>query len=321
MKILNETVTRRQFFKKIGALIFSFFIAGNKYRNSSKVFAAITGQKDIPVRPLGKTGVNISSFGLGGEGVLRTYGRMKEAVAVIHKALELGVKYFDTAPAYSQSQDYLGEGLKGSRRNIFLASKTHERSRDGSLQLLEDSLKRLRTDYLNLWQIHDVRTKDDINRIFSDNGAIKALEEAKSQGLVKFAGITGHYDPLILKEAIERYPFDTIMIPLNPADKHYNSFIEQLLSVVEKKKMGIIAMKVYARGKIFRKGGIETPEEALSYALSFPVGTAIIGCSTPAEVEENARIAREFKPLSKEEIERLESAVESYSYFGNFYKK
>ena len=133
----------------------------------------------LPTRPLGLTGRDVTIFGLGGEGILRTHGRQKEAVKVIERALNLGVTYFDTPPAYASSMDYYGACLGERRRDIFLASKTHDRSRSGSLRLLDDSLRRLRTDHLDLWQLHDLRTKDDLAQAFGKGGALEAMIECE----------------------------------------------------------------------------------------------------------------------------------------------
>src|SRR5437870_10767301 len=157
-------------------------------------------QTPLPRRPLGKTGRQVTIFGLGGEGVLRTHGRTKEAVRVIQQALDQGVTYCDTAPAYAGSMDYYGAALGERRAHIFLASKTHERSRDGSLRLLEDSLRRLRTDHLDLWQLHDLRTAADLEQIFAKGGAMEALLQARAEKRVRFLGVTGHHDPAVLEE-------------------------------------------------------------------------------------------------------------------------
>jgi aryl-alcohol dehydrogenase-like predicted oxidoreductase len=158
---------------------------------------AIEGQA-LPRRPLGRTGHEATLFGLGGEGVLRTHGRDAEAVRVIHRAIAQGVNYCDTAPAYAGSIDYYGAALGELRSEIFLASKTHERSRDGSLRLLDDTLRRLRTDHLDLWQLHDLRTTRDLDQIFGSGGALEALRLAHDEGRVRFLGLTGHHDPAIL---------------------------------------------------------------------------------------------------------------------------
>src|SRR5437016_14198325 len=139
----------------------------------------------MPRRPLGKTGRAITLFGLGGEGVLRTHGRTGEAVRVIERALDQGVNYCDTAPAYASCLDYYGAALGERRRDVFLASKTHDRTRDGSLRLLDETLRRLRTDHLDLWQLHDLRTADDLDRIFGRGGALEALVQAREQGRVR----------------------------------------------------------------------------------------------------------------------------------------
>lgn len=313
-------LTRREFFKKTGLFLASFFAVHYKYKGISKAFAEFTSSETIPTRVLGKTDVRVTSFGLGGEGILRTYGRMNEAVAVIHKALDLGVNYFDTAPVYAQSQDYYGQALQGRRKNIFLASKTHDRTKDGSLRLLEDSLKRLRTDHLDLWQFHDLRTKDDLDEIFSKDGAIKAAREAKAKGLIRFIGITGHHDPQILFEAMGRFPFDTVMCAVNAGDVHYLSFKDTVIPEATKQNMGIIGMKVLARGYILRGDGIKTAKEAISYVLSLPLSVVIIGCTTPKEVDENVHIAKTFQALSKEGMLRLEELTEKYFQETNYFK-
>src|SRR5271155_5008124 len=180
--------------------------------------AAETPYPPIPRRPLGRTGCEVTQFALGGEGVLRTFGRTAEAVAVINRALDQGVTYCDTAPAYAGSLDYYGAALGERRRQIFLASKTHDRTRDGSLRLLDESLKRARTDHLDLWQLHDLRTLGDLKAIFGRGGALEALVQAREEGRVRFLGLTGHEDPAILLEAMGRFDFDTVLMARNGAD-------------------------------------------------------------------------------------------------------
>ena len=261
----------------------------------------------FPTRPLGKTGHQVTLFALGGEGVLRTHGRAAEAVAVIERALDLGVNYCDTAPAYSSSMDYYGAALGQRRKQVFLASKTADRTRDGSLRVLDDSLRRLSSDHLDLWQLHDLRTLSELDTIFSKHGAIQALTRARDDGRVRFLGITGHHDPAILLEAMRRFPFDTVLMALNVADVHRLSFARTVLPEAARQGMGVIGMKVYAAGQLVGKGGLCTPDEAMSYVLSLQgVSTVIIGCRTPAEVEANARVARQFQLLSDQTMRALE---------------
>jgi predicted aldo/keto reductase-like oxidoreductase len=274
----------------------------------------------IPTRTLGKTGRQVTLFGLGGEGVLRTWGQDRAAARVISRALDQGVTYCDTAPAYAGSLDYYGATLGERRSQIFLASKTHDRSRDGSLRLLDESLLRARTDYLDLWQLHDLRTLDDLDRIFARNGALRALAEAKMEGRVSYLGITGHHDPAILLEAMRRFAFDTVLVALNAADVHRLPFISTVVAEAVKQNMGVIAMKTCAQKRIL---GCLTMADALGYVWSLAgVSLAIVGCETPAEVDENADLARRFQPFAAEKLRELEartqSAAEQIGYFKRY---
>ena len=290
----------------------------------------MTNPAQIPKRPLGRTGEDVTIFGLGGEGVLRTVGRMREAVAVIHRALDHGVNYYDSAPAYAGCLDYLGEGLSGRRDGVFVASKTHDRTRDGSLRLLDQTLERLKTDRLDLWQLHDLRTPRDLDMIFGKSGAMEALLQARDEDRVRFLGITGHHDPAMLTEAMHRFDFDTVLVALNAADKHRLSFIESVLPEAANRGLGAIAMKVYAQGAILQSGPFGKllgktgllPEEALGYCLSLEgVSTAIIGCKTPAEVDENVRIACGFRPFDEQQMQLLEQRTVRAADTFTSYKK
>lgn len=304
--------TRREFLKRSAQILMGAGAA--KFAHPLEAFGQIRVNGKIPTRPLGKTGHQVTVFSLGGEGVLRTFGRRDEAVRVINKALDLGVNYCDTSPVYAGSQDYYGEALGPRRKNIFLASKTHDRTREGTMRLIESSFKRLRTDHIDLLQLHDLRYQDDLDQIFGKGGAIEAIEEAKRQKMIRFSGVTGHQDPRILKKAIERYPFDTVLMACNAADKHYLSFIDIVLPKALEKNMGAIAMKVLSRGQIMRPGGIRTAKDAISYVLSLPVSTALIGCSTPEEVLENVETVKNFHSLAPDVMKEMERLTASYAY-------
>ncbi|MBL8741347.1 MAG: aldo/keto reductase [Myxococcales bacterium] len=263
------------------------------------------------LRSLGKTGAQVEAFSLGGEGVLRTHGREREAVAVILKALELGVRYCDTAPAYASSQSYYGAAFREAgpkaRDSVFLATKTHERSREGALRLLDDSLKRLGTDHVDLWQMHDLRTPDDLAEMFAKGGAIEAAEQAKQQGRVRFIGITGHHDPSILVEAMRRYDFDTVLAALNPADPRRQPFQSTVVAEARKRGMGIIGMKALGVGRIVADG-VASADELIRYTASL-ADTVIIGCKTPEEVAANVATARAGEGFSADDRRKLEARV------------
>ena len=276
----------------------------------------------MPERLLGRTGHKVRLFSLGGQATLEQDDTREQSLAIIHRAIDLGVNYIDTARVYGGgvSETWIGHVMKERRKEVFLASKTRDRSFDGSMRSLEASLKALQTDHLDLWQLHNVMTDDDLARIFADDGAIRALERAREQKLVRFVGITGHYDPHVLRRGIERYPFDTVLVALNAADRHRASFIEHLLPAAVEKGLGIIGMKVPARGRLFRSGGVTTMKDAMRYVLTLPVSTVIVGISTVAELEENVRIAKAFKALEPGEMRKLEALTRPYAEDAAFFK-
>ena len=262
-------------------------------------------------RSLGKTGDVVEIVSLGGEGILRTTGQHQNAVPVVEEALRLGVRYMDTAPAYQQSQDYYGAAFKNlgaqARDRVFLASKTHRRDRDGALALLDDSLKRLHTDRLDLWQLHDLRSFSDLDRIFGKGGAIEAVEQAKADGRVRFVGVTGHHDPAILVEAMRRYPVDTVLCAINPADRARSPFLTSVIPEARKRGIGVIGMKIMAAGRLLRDKAA-TPEELIRYAASH-ADTVIIGCSSIEEVRQNLAMRDAFIPMNESELEALEARI------------
>jgi aryl-alcohol dehydrogenase-like predicted oxidoreductase len=275
---------------------------------------------DIPKRKLGKTGVDVTILGLGGEGVLRTDGYEKEAYALINKAIDLGINYFESARAYSGSEGYYGLALKERRAEIFLNSKSHARDKKGALQHLHETLKNMKTDYLDLWQVHDVRTEEDIEEIFGKNGALEAFVEAREKGLVRFIGVTGHHDPQILKQCLELFSFDTVLLPVNSAEPCYESFIDTVLPLANKKKMGVIAMKVYFRGYAAKLPQFSSLEPFYRFALSHKISTAVIGCDTVRQLEENVKFAASFKPMGKKEMDEVEQLVAPYARRLMYYK-
>ena len=186
------------------------------------------------------------------------------------------------------------------------------------MELLDETLRRLKTDYLDLLQLHDLRTQEDIDEIFSSRGAIHALKEAQQQGRVKFIGITGHHDPQVLIKAIHKHQFDTLLVCANASDPHYLPFITTVIPEARKKKMGVIGMKVLSRGDLLQA---ITVKEALYYTWSQDVDLAIIGCNTVEEITENATLAAAFKPLSNKELAAIEARTKIIVNQTSFFKK
>ena len=284
--------------------------------------AADPGSEDMPRRKLGRTGHQVSIFSLGGEATVQQTGRQDEAAAIIDKALDLGVNYIDTSPTYGGggSESNIGRVMVRRREEVFLASKTHDRTYDGTMRLIEQSLERLQTDYLDLYQVHNVRVNNDVDQALDRQGAVRAMEKLKSEKVVRNIGITGHKDPDVLIRGITRHDFDTVLLTLNAGDIHYRPFQEDFLKKAAEKQMGIIAMKVTAVNRILKPGGAVSMQEALGYTLSFPVSTAIIGISSLEEVEENVRIARVFEAYSSDELVRIEDKVRPHHDQANFFK-
>lgn len=267
----------------------------------------------IPKRTLGKTGIDVTIIGLGGEGVLRTYGHDKEAYTLINRALDLGINYCESASAYSGSESYYGKALKERRRDIFLTSKSHARDREGALAHLQETLENMRTDHIDLWQVHDVRTEDDIDEIIGPGGAIEAFVRAKEKGLTRFIGVTGHEDPEIISKCMTLFDFDTVLLPVNPAEPDHMSFMEDVVPLANKKGMGVIGMKVYLRGLPVQLPFISTMQSFYDFALSQAVSTVVIGCDNVYQLEENVRFAQSFKPMPQEEQEKLVLSLSPYA--------
>jgi aryl-alcohol dehydrogenase-like predicted oxidoreductase len=274
----------------------------------------------IPKRTLGRTGYEATIMGLGGEGILRTYGRESRAYELINRAIDLGLNYFESARAYSGSEAYYGLALKERRREIFLTSKSHARDKKGALDHLRQTLTNMKTDHLDLWQVHDVRTNEDIQAIFGPNGAIHAFAEAKKNGLTRFLGITGHHDPFITKQCIEMFDFDTVLIPVNPAEPVHQSYLQHVLPVAVNKGMGVIAMKVYFRGFASKLPWFTNMEPFFRFALTQPVTLAVIGCDDILQLEQNVKFAATFKPMGEDEIQDLIDEVYPYGRKLMYYK-
>jgi len=259
---------------------------------------------------------------LGGEGVLRTYGQDGPARAVIERAADAGMTYCDSARAYSGSEGYYGAFWRdnpGRRQSIFQTSKSARRDRRGALADLERTLTTMNLDRLDLWQIHDVRTEEDIRALEGPGGALEAFVTAKDQGMTRFIGVTGHEDPSVLTHAVENWPVDTVLLPANPVEGILGGFLSETLPAAKKRGIGVIGMKILGAGTYIAPDLGITPEILVRYALSHEIDLGIVGCSSPAEVDALAGVARDFLPLPPVERHVLEDqfrpSVERLAYY------
>ena len=291
--------TRREFIARttIGTAAASLlpqFVAG----------AAFEG--DIPQRPFGKTGVNVSILGLGGWHIGVQEDR-SESHRLIQTAIDAGVNFLDNSIDYNegQSEIRMGEAIKGQREKVFVMTKHNFRDKKSALRDLEISLRRLQTDHLDLWQFHSIERPEDPDWIFTEHGAIEAAELAKKQGKVRFIGFTGHKNPEYhLKMLSKPFAWDAIQMPLNVLDAHFRSFERRVLPEAAKRQLGIVGMKPMAF-KIRAKTGVVTSTECLHYAMSLPVSVTITGCETMQRLETAILAARTFKQLSEAEMQTL----------------
>ncbi|MFL5733363.1 MAG: aldo/keto reductase [Chloroflexia bacterium] len=249
--------------------------------------------KQIGTRALGKTGVEVSSFGLGGEGVLRTWAREAEAVELIWRALELGVTYFDCAHDYAASEDYHG-AVWGQhprlREQVFLSSKSAERTKLGARRDLEMTLRRMKVSHLDLWELHEVHTEADWEAISGPGGALEAFVQAHQAGLARFIGIAGRSGSEALERAINEFEFHAVLMPVNPIERKLSGFMDRLLPQAVKRGMGIIGTKLMGGGGLLKAG---IPAGALlRFALAQPVSAAIVDCESIEELEANVAAAQ-----------------------------
>jgi len=344
---------RREFLKAGGAVAAALVAPGMALADAGKKIGPLPEnprtQQAMPTRNLGKTGYKVGIFSLGGQAALEKPNNFDNAVPIIERALDLGVNYIDTSSIYGGpqrwSEQYVGKVMAKRRNEAFLATKTKERTRDGSMRMIDKSLELLQTDHVDLWQLHDIGTMTDVNDVFAKGGAMEALLEMQQQGVVRHLGITGHYRPDALMECIHRHDFDCILMAMSAADPHHYSFNEALLPLAVEKQMGIIGMKVPGRGRILSSWkpqpievqkhmwegmviaptpGTLTMREAVYYTLSRPVSTVIIGCDNVAQLEENVQLARDFTPLSanqEKELVAKSEPVAKPSLFFRFYDR
>ncbi len=276
----------------------------------------------LPTTAFTLQGPQVTRIGLGGEGILRTFGRQAEARSVIEEALSRGITYFDTAPAYSGSQAYLGavwSERPQARQGIFHTSKSAERSYSGARKDLDNTLQTLGFDSLDLWQIHDVRTSEDIRRIEAQDGALQAFIQAKKEGRVKHIGVTGHHDPQILLNCVRNWPLDSVLLPVNPAETLVGGFSDRVRQEAREKGMAVIGMKCLGGGHYVQPRIEVTAQKLLRYALDTDADLIIVGCSSPQEVQELVSAAQSG-PLEDSDRAELEAAFEPNASRLAFYR-
>ena len=276
---------------------------------------------NIPRRRLGKSDVTVSIIGVGGFHI-GSAPTLESATEIVQYSLDAGVNFFDNAWEYhdGQSEEWMGKALGNRRKEAVLMTKvcTHGRDKKVAMRMLEESLRRLKTDYLDVWQIHEVVYDNDPDLIFAPNGAAEALAEAKQQGKVRAVGFTGHKDPSIhLRMLSHGFPFDTVQMPLNAFDATFRSFETHVIPEAHKRGMAILGMKsMGGSGEMVKMGGV-TPEEALRYAMSLPVATTISGMNSMEVLKQNLKVATGFTPMNTAELAELRNRCKPWAADGH----
>ncbi len=263
----------------------------------------------IPTRTLGRTGQKLSIIGMGGARF--HLPSFEEGTALVRRAYDLGINYFDMARSYwnGRAEEVYGAAIPPFRKNIFLTTKTGRRTRKEAEADLDLSLKLMKTDYVDLWQMHGVNQQQDIERILAPGGALEAFEAARKAGKCRFIGFTGHADPAFNLELLRRCDrFDTMLMPLHVADTAYLSFEKGALPAAVERGIGIFGMKIFGNAFLLRAF---TVKECLSYTLSLPVTAVTLGFTTPGQLEDDVRTAQNFRPLSQEEMDALRKRASS----------
>jgi predicted aldo/keto reductase-like oxidoreductase len=278
----------------------------------------------IPQRPLGATGVFVSALGLGGYHIAMASSE-REGIRIVHAAIDAGVTFMDNAWEYhdGKSEHVMGKALADRRDRVFLMTKvcTHGRDKREAMRQLEQSLRRLKTDYLDLWQIHECVYYNDPDRHFMRGGVVEALGEARRQGKVRFVGFTGHKDPRIHLEMLAHdYPFDTCQLPLNCFDSSFEgrSFEHQVLPELLRRRIAPIGMKSLGGEGRQVKAKVITAPEGLRYAMSLPVATTVSGIDSMKVLRQNLKVALGFKPMSERQMNALRRRVREEAADGRF---
>jgi len=270
----------------------------------------------IPTRILGRTGLKVAMISLGGYHA-GLPDREEDSIAVIHRALDLGINFFDNADCYQagRAEERMGKALEGRRKDIYLMTKVDQRDAQGSRLTLERSLRSLRTDYLDVWQFHSVTTTADLEQIFGPKGAMETAQKAKQEGKIRFIGVTGHFDPEVHLAFIKHYEFDTVQMPINLVDYHFKSFRKAVLDEAVRRNVGVIAMKTLSFGNLLSQG-VAQAAEAMPWAWSQPISVLCSGCDTVERLNYNVYLAKTFKPMPEAEQAALLERVKPFAGTG-----
>lgn len=303
---MSKDISRREFLENLGA-----GAAAGAGLLLTKEYARAEGASTaLPSRTLGRTGAKVSILAFGCGSRFLMYKDEESATAILNRAIDSGITYLDTAFAYGdgESETRVGRVMATRRKDVWLATKIPDRTRDGFLRRLEGSLKRLQTDHVDLVHIHSLGHPDDLAKIEAPDGALKGLMEAREQKMARFAGMTSHTDGEVMSEAIERHDLDCVQMALNASRN--GRFEELALPAANKKNLGVIAMKVTGQEFLVGDGsGKANMASLLRYSMSLPVTTAVVGMPKPEMLAHNVELARSFSPLDDQEKERIRQQV------------
>jgi predicted aldo/keto reductase-like oxidoreductase len=312
----NSGVTRREFLE--------MGVAASLAVGAEKIAWAADTKTEVPRRTLGRTGEKVSMVGLGGYHIGRQPDE-QESIRIIRTALDNGINFLDNCWDYNggQSEMRMGKALQdGYRQRAFLMTKIDGRTKKAAAQQIEESLRRLQTDHIDLLQFHEIIRMEDPERIFAAGAGMEAVVEAQKAGKVRYIGFTGHKSPDIHLKMLEtadahQFHFDAVQMPLNVMDAHYNSFGQKVLPVLVKKEIGVLGMKPMGDGLILRSKTVE-PMECLHYAMNLPTSVVITGCDSVQLVEQAVQAAKTFKPMSETQVVALLAKTKDAARNGEF---
>jgi predicted aldo/keto reductase-like oxidoreductase len=296
---MSKEISRREFIEQVG-------LTGTSLMLLKDVAGALPANNTLPTRTLGRTGAKVSILAFGCGSRFLMYKDEESATAILNRAIDSGITYLDTAYSYGdgESETRVGKVMASRRKEVWLATKIPDRTRDGFLRRLEGSLKRLQTDHVDLVHIHSVGHTDDLEKIESPDGALKGLMEAREQKMARFAGMTSHTDGEVMAKAIQRHDLDCVQLALNASRN--GRFEELALPAANAKNLGVIAMKVTGQEFLVGDGnGKADMKSLLRYSMSLPVTTAVVGMPRPEMLANNVETARSFSPLNDEEKNHL----------------